>query len=127
MKIQRRSIFTVPQEMAQECPETPLGQVAGRLGQSLRQGAGHWIEVRRKEGEDYIDAEDIHVYGPYPSAEMLEALVASEHMAIGQRERAQLVRGTGAFAHYLLVANFKVGREPAQKGATYGKTAILSA
>ena len=103
-------------EMAQEpCWPKRLPEIADpRLSRELHSAASSWLALRTKEGEQYVTRDDIHVYGPFPSMVMLEAMLTNEAMSIGPREREQITLDRAdeeAFAHYLLNANFLVARK----------------
>ena len=118
---ERRAILTVPAELAETCEGKRIPEVGSRhLQQFLLATAQKWIEVKRLEGEEFIGKHDIHVYGPFPSAAMLEAMLSSEHMMITLKGRDEITLEKGAFNHYLLNAAFHVTRKGAQKGDLHG-------
>ena len=109
--LERRAIFCFPSDMGREqCWPTPVRLVTGHLGKELRNGARQWIETRAKEGEEYQDTYDIHVYGPFPSQDRIAAMLTKADMAITKEERDSYVEEhtneAGAFALYLLNAIF---------------------
>ena len=100
--------------MAQECWPKRLREVADPLGRELWQAASSWLALRTKDGDEFVARDDIHVYGPFPSMLMLEAMLTNEAMAIGPREQEQITldrADANVFAHYLLNANFIVARK----------------
>lgn len=124
---ERRAIITVPAELAEVCEGKRIAEVNDRhLRRIFLDNAREWIRVKRLEGEEFIEKYDIHVYGPFPSAARLEAMLSSEHMAITPKERDQITLEKGQFNHYLLNAGFHVARKGAQKGDARG-TQILQA
>lgn len=124
---ERRAIITVPSELAEVCEGKRIPEVnSSHLRRVFLDNAREWIRVKRLEGEEFIEKEDIHVYGPFPSVVMLEAMLSSEHMTITPKERDEITLEKGQFNHYLLNAAFHVARKGAQKGDIHG-TQILQA
>ena len=123
MLVQHRAIVTVPGEIGQERslhsrPKRITEIADPRLSLLLREAAGQFVAVKGKEGATYYSPDDIHVYGPYPSRERLQMMLAAEEMAATSAARSALVLETAedksAWSHYLLVANFRV-RDPEVK------------
>ena len=117
---QRRAIVTVDGGRARYLWGTPVSRVAGPLGVELMGCARTFKENYERAGERFLDADDIHVYGPFKSRDMLVPMLDPDAMALTEGEAHQLVAERdgrdGAFAHYLLNANFEV-RLPAFAGA----------
>ena len=115
VKKERRSVITMPGEIQENC--YPIGKRIRDLqnpilAQAVISVAQQWIEKRAKEGEQYVDSDDIHVYGPFASQDMIPPLLTKADMLITPKEREQIViertDEPNAFAHYLLNANFLV-------------------
>ena len=87
------------------------------LRKALTNAAEQMIRNRALEGLEYVDRTDVHAYGPFPSEEMLYAMLDGETMAATQAQKAALVAERDssplAFSHYLLVADFKDKAAPA--------------
>jgi len=121
MIVERRGILTVPGEMSERCWGKRIPEIQDKhLRDALLGVAREFIRKRKLEGDEFVERDDIHIYGPFPSMVMLEAMLDSESMAITAAEHNQIVRERGespdAFAHYLLNANFMVrGESPAPK------------
>lgn len=121
--------MTYPREIGnRNCWPLRLHDVPGQLGRELASAANDWIVARRKEGEEFVPADDIHVYGPFPSMVRLEAMLTREHSRIGKVEERQITREVAedyAFNHYLLNANFLVAsREASRKDDRNGRVDI---
>lgn len=120
-KEHRRAIFTVPGDMGREsCWDTEIHQILdGHLSAAMLQGAKQFLRTRALEGDAFVANEGIHVYGPFPSPVMLEAMVSNEVMRVTPTERDQMIteraNSTSAFSHYLLNASFLVARKGAPK------------
>lgn len=117
MLVQRRAILTLP--VAEPCwPKRIPAIQDGRLRRAIQTGAEKFLRVKALEGYDYVEKNDIHVYGPFDSLVELEAYVSDEHMAVNHKEREQLTRSRGSFFHYLLNADFiKVGETLLERSA----------
>lgn len=137
--VQDRAIITVPGEIGQEeCRAKRLRYLeTPHLYRILHEAARRWIELRAKEGQQYYDRDDIHVYGPFPSRERLEAYLTTEEMRVTSEQRSALVlekaESPSAFSLYLLVANFMVadpetrlifGAGAPTKGVTNGRVKV---
>jgi len=68
--------------------------------------------IQRQAARDliFIDHEDIHVYGPFPSYELRDAMICHDTLNIPPEQAASFVRDRAtdckAFADYVLVAAF---------------------
>ena len=122
-KVERRGIVAVPSEMGEKCWDTRVDDIEGHLGRVLKEASEEFVRVKRTEGEELVDEDDIHVYGPYPTPHMIEAMLSRESMLSGEQAQNYLETDPDphAFSHYLLNANFiaasaKPGLEVPQKG-----------
>lgn len=121
VKQHRRAIFTVPGEMGQErCWGKEVHEIADRrLASCALNTAREFLKARRLNGQEFVEQEGIHVYGPFPSPEMVEAMASAEAMAATPTERNQMTleraESPSAFSHYLLNASFLVARKGAPK------------
>lgn len=132
MVVEKRGIVTVPRELGREgCWPKTIGQVENRaLADVLRQAGHVFIDTRRSEGYDFVEADDLHFYGPFPSMVEIEAMLSDEAMAIGPKERDQITLSRAeepAFAHYLLNANFVARQGLLMEGVQNGRTSLLPA
>ena len=113
MKQVRRAILTVPSEYGKErCWGTLIKDVDNRfLRDKLYDTANEWIETRKKEGSDFIDRDNIHIYGPFASYDMMQAMLSSEDFELGGK--ALVTEHTdekSAFSNYLLNAHWTAPR-----------------
>ncbi len=124
-KVERRGIVSVPSEMGEKCWHTRVDDITGEhLRRTLKEASEEFVRVKRTEGEEYVDGDDMHVYGPYPTPNMIEAMLSREAMISGEQAQNYLDTDPDpqAFSHYLLNANFiaasaKPGLEVLQRGA----------
>lgn len=124
-KIERRGIVAVPSDWKERCWHTRVDDIrGGHLRHAMREASQEFIRVKKTEGEEYVDGDDMHVYGPYPTPNMIEAMLSRESMISGEQAQNYLETDPDpqAFSHYLLNANFiaasaKPGLEVLQKGA----------
>ena len=130
--VERRGILTVPGELAREsCWGTRIPDVGHKaLRRALATVAREFIEVRAKQGEEFVDTDDVHVYGPFPSPAMLMPMIGKEEMLVTQEELRHLtierVAEPSAFASYLLNAHFLVAHKGApERGVTKNVNAQL--
>ena len=108
-KVERRGIITVPSEMSEQCWAVPVNDIVGtHLRRSLTEASQEFIKTKRLEGEEYVDGDDIHVYGPYPTPKLIEAMLSKESMISGSEAMSYLDKDPdeNAFSFYLLNANF---------------------
>ena len=113
MEIQeRRAVLTVPSEAAREsCWGKRLLDLEDRnLRQVAYTVAKEFVARHAKQGERYIDRDEVHIYGPFKGDYLLPPLVGRETAALTKADREQLAldEAPGAFAHYLLNAHFLV-------------------
>jgi hypothetical protein len=102
-----------------------VDDIAGyHLRRTIQDASQEFVRVKRLEGEEYVDGDDMHVYGPYPTPNLIEAMLSSEAMLSGEQAQNYLETDPDpqAFSHYLLNANFiaasaKPGLEALQRGA----------
>lgn len=114
MLVQRRAIITVPGEIGREHSQRPPKRVQEIVNPVLRElllkTAQRFLEVKAAEGETYYAPDDMHVYGPFPTLERLQVMISNEELgALGKDHPAFVIETAeekGAFANYLLVANF---------------------
>lgn len=115
MRQERSAIVTLPREYSADAWGTPLRYVGdGRLNAALTDAARSFIDVKRKEGEWYYSADDIHVYGPFPSKQLIDAMLTNEDFTISKYDQTVLARdfdNSMPWVHYLLHATFTVGRD----------------
>ena len=109
--IQRRAIVSVPGTVVERCWGKRVASIEDRhLKDVCLAVAKEFIRRLALLGELYRDSEDVHIYGPYPSAERLATMLTGEEFGLDRRLHGQLVleraASPEAFAHYLLVANF---------------------
>ncbi len=124
-KVERRGIVAVPSEVGERCWHTRVDDIREiHLRRILKEASQEFVRVKRTEGEEYVDGDDVHVYGPYPTPNMIEAMLSREAMISGEQAQNYLDTDPDprAFSHYLLNANFiaasaKPGLEALQKGA----------
>ena len=126
MKRQRRAIVTVPSELVTSRQwGVPVGDIVGMLGAELRPAAKAFVGNYERAGERFIDQEDVHVYGPFASQHMLYPMLDPDAMTLTEDQAQQLWKETdtskGAFAHFMLAANFDARRLPALAGASERK------
>ncbi len=107
-KVERRGIVCVPSEMGERCWDTRVSEVGGHLGRTLSEASQEFVRTKRLEGEEYVDGDDIHVYGPYPSPNLIESMLSKEAMISGSEAMTYLDKDPDptAFSFYLLNANF---------------------
>lgn len=107
-KVERRGIVCVPSEMGERCWDTRVSDIGGHLGRTLSEASQEFVRTKRLEGEEYIDGDDIHVYGPYPSPKLIESMLSKEAMISGSEAMSYLDKDPdpAAFSFYLLNANF---------------------
>lgn len=108
-KVERRGIVTVPSEMGERCWAVPVNDISGKhLRRSLTEASQEFVRTKRLEGEEYVDADNIHVYGPYPTPKLIEAMLSKEAMLTGSEAMSYLDKDPDekAFSFYLLNANF---------------------
>ncbi len=123
-KVERRGIVAVPSEMGEKCWDTRVDDIKGsHLRSAIKEASQEFVRVKRTEGEEFVDGDDIHVYGPYPTPNMIEAMLSRESMISGEQAQNYLETDPDphAFSHYLLNANFiaastKPGSGVPQKG-----------
>ena len=84
VKVHRRAMFTVPGEMGQErCWDTEIHQIVDRrLARCALDTAREFLKARRLNGQEFIEREGIHVYGPFPTTQMLAVMASPEAMAV---------------------------------------------
>ena len=120
MREQRRAIVTVEGTRAERLWAVPVSRVRGALGVELLGAARTFRDNYEKTGARFRDGEDIHVYGPFASRDLLVPMLDPDAMTLTEEQAHQLVAEPdgrkGAFAHYLLNAAFDV-RLPASAGA----------
>lgn len=121
MMVERRAIVATEGELREMCWGKRIPEIQdSRLRNHLQQIAKQWLLLREKAGQRFVDRDDIHVYGPWPTDVMLEPMLTQEHMEIDGETARQIVRERAssreAFNNYLLNAHFVVGRKPALKG-----------
>ena len=105
----KRAVITVPGDLNQPCWEVPVDEVTSRhLREALQEGARTFIHARATHGQRYVDADNIHAYGPFPTAELLVPLIDHETLTAKDRDQLVLQRDSSprAWNHYLLNANF---------------------
>ena len=108
-KVERRGIVAVPSEMGEKCWDTRVGDIKGaHLRTVIKEASEEFVRVKRTEGEEFVDGDDIHVYGPYATPNMIEAMLSKEAMLSGEQAQNYLETDPDpqAFSHYLLNANF---------------------
>lgn len=118
-KVERRGIVSVPSEMGESCWHTRVDDIAGsHLRRTIKDAAQEFVRVKRTEGEELVDADDIHVYGPFPTPRMIEAMLSKEAMLSGEQAQTCLDSDPDpqAFSHYLLNANFIAAPVPPETG-----------
>ena len=114
-RVVKHGVVTVPGEWATlDCRwgmrvnTIPLRHRA--LQRELLEVGKLFIQRQGKRGLQYLDHEDIHVYGPFPSKEYHEALLTPDQLNVSPKEAAALVKDRateiGAYADYVLVAAF---------------------
>lgn len=88
------------------------------LREKLRISGQMFIEHQAKRGYEYVDAENIHFYGPYPSRQLKERMLDVDSMKVNQREAATLVRDRSNdpndIVDFLLVAHFLAMPKPVE-------------
>lgn len=114
-KVIKHGVITVPGDMATlDCRGgVRINSISLRhraLQLELLEVGKLFIQRQEARGLEYVDREDIHVYGPFPSKEFHEALLTPEQLNCSPKEAAALVKDRateiGAFADYVLVAAF---------------------
>lgn len=118
--------MTVPSELVTSRQwGVPVGLVPGALGAELRGAARTFVGNYERAGETFIDAEGVHVYGPFATAHMLYPMLDPDSMSLTEEQAQQLWKETdtsqAAFCHFLFAANFIIKRLPALAGASEGK------
>ena len=115
MRVVKHGIVTVPGEMA--TLKVPRGMRINDIPLSHRQMHVKLHEVGRMfvqrqevRGLQFLDHEDIHVYGPFPSYEFHEIMIDPDTLNLPPEQARQVVKERaseiGAFADYVLVAAF---------------------
>lgn len=125
-KVERRGIVAVPSEMGEKCWDTRVGDIRGRhLRTVITEASQEFVRVKRTEGEEFVDGDDIHVYGPYPTPNMIEAMLSRESMLSGEQAQNYLETDPDprAFSHYLLNANFIAASAKPGSGVLQGGVA----
>ncbi len=87
----------------------------GRLAYELRAAARAFIEVQEKRGEQYIESEGVHVYGPLSSMTDVEALLAGY---IDDEHYHKVVDAGQGWGYYVLNMDVYVTGTPVLEGAT---------
>lgn len=109
VRVVKHGVVTVPGEMATfksargtRINDIPLAHRQIQL--KLHEVGKLFVQRQEIRGLHFLDREDIHVYGPFPSYEFHDVMVDPESLeASDVKDRATEI---GAFADYLLVAAF---------------------
>ena len=124
-KVERRGIVAVPSEMGEDCWHTRVDDIAGsHLRRTMMDASQEFVRVKRTEGEEFVDGDEMHIYGPFPTPHLIEAMLSDEAMLSGSEAQTYLQTDPDpqAFSFYLLNANFiaasaKPGLGALQRGA----------
>lgn len=114
-RVMKHGIVTVPGEMA--TLKAPNGMAIDdiplqhrTLQMKLREVGELFVRRQRVRGLDFLDREDMHVYGPFPSYELRDAMLTPDQLNLPREEVRHLVRerdtSMKAFADYVLVGAF---------------------
>ncbi len=113
--VQQRTVVTMDAEMA-KFKAPPLGIPIDdiplehyRIQVWFRQQADKTIARMAIRGYEYWDLDDIHVYGPWPSRMLHDALITTRDLNRPPEEVVKMVHSPstdGAFVDYWLIANF---------------------
>lgn len=116
-KVERRGIVSVPSEMGEDCWHTRVNDIRGtHLRRTIAEASQEFVRTKRLEGEQFVDADDIHVYGPFPSMSLIRAMLSGEAMLHGEQV-IDRDPDPKAFSHFLLNANFIAAPAKPELGA----------
>jgi hypothetical protein len=115
VRVVKHGIVTFPGDMATlQAPrgirinDIPLGQRGLQI--ELQRVGKLFVQRQEVRGLIFIDHEDMHVYGPFPSYEFHDAMIDHDTLNIPPEQMASFVRDRAtdcsAFADYVLVAAF---------------------
>ena len=115
--VQKRAIATVPAHIATFKADNWRGSHLKHIPlehrmcqQYLYEGAKRFIERMAVRGFEYVDAYDIHVYGPFPSYDLPRTMRDISEFNADPNVAANLVKARATtveeYADYRLVANF---------------------
>jgi hypothetical protein len=115
VRVVKHGIVTFPGDMATlEAPrgirinDIPLAHRGLQI--ELYNTAKLFVQRQQARGLIFIDREDIHVYGPFPSYDLRHAMIDIDTLNVPPEEMAGLVKDRAtdckAFADYVLVAAF---------------------
>ena len=115
VRVVKHGVVTFPGDMATlQAPrgmrvnDIPLAHRGLQI--ELQSVAKLFIQRQEVRGLIFIDHEDIHVYGPFPSYDLRDAMIDIDTLNVPPEQAAGLVKDRAtdckAFADYVLVAAF---------------------
>lgn len=115
VRVIKHGVVTFPGDMA--TLQVPRGMRIGDIPLAhrglqieLESVAKLFVQRQEARGLTFIDREDIHVYGPFPSYDLRHAMIDIDTLNVPPEQMAGLVKDRAtdckAFADYVLVAAF---------------------